>query len=103
MKVKFEAKSEAGSDRVEVILTITGRAPAFKLEHLDDKVSNFLWCGTKSYTGWCGGTEMWSFTANRQPGGVQEKLSQYADLIVEANKKMFADYPTMELIIEKEA
>ena len=102
MKVKFEAKSEAGSERVEVILSITGRAPSFKLEHLDDKVSNFLWCGTKSYKGWCGDTERWSFITNRQHGGVQEKLSQYADLIVEANKKMFADYPTMELIIEKE-
>ena len=103
MKVKFEAKSEAGSDRVEVILSITGRAPAFKLEHLDDKVSNFLWCGTKSYGGWLDDTERWRFTTNRQHGDVQEQLSQYADLIVVANKKLFADYPTMELIIEKEA
>ena len=102
MKVKFEAKSEAGSDRVEVILSITGRAPSFKLEHLDDNVSNFLWCGTKSYSGLCGNAERWRFTINRQHGGVQEKLSQYADLIVAANKKLFADYPTMELIIEKE-
>jgi hypothetical protein len=69
---------------------------------LDDKVSSFLWCGTKSYSGWCDGAERWRFTTNRQHGDVQEKLSQYADLIVEANKKLFADYPTMELIIEKE-
>ena len=103
MKVKFEAKSEAGSDRVEVVLSITGRAPSFKLEDLDDKVSNFLWWVTKSYKGWCGDAERWSFITNRQHGGVQKKLSQYADLIVEANKKLFADYPTMELIIEKEA
>lgn len=102
MKVKFEARSEAGSDRVEVILSITGRAPSFNLEQLDDQVSNFLWWGTKSYNGWCGDTERWRFTTNRQHGGVQEKLSQYADLIVAANKKMFADYPAMELIIEKE-
>lgn len=103
MKVKFDAKSEAGNDKVEVILSITGRAPAFKLEHLDNQVSNFLWYGTKSYNGWCDGAEIWGFTTNRQHGGVQEKLSQYADLIVAANKKLFADYPTMELIIEKEA
>ena len=102
MKVKFEAKSEAGSDRVEVILSITGRAPAFKLEHLDDQVSNFMWCGTKSYRGWCGMAERWSFPANRQHGGTKENLSQYADLIVAANKKLFADYPAMELVIEKE-
>ena len=102
MKVKFEAKSEAGSDRVEVILSIIGRAPAFKLEHLDNQVSNFLWCGTKSYNGWCGREERWSFQTNRQHGGTKEKLSQYADLIVAANKKLFADYPTMELVIEKE-
>ena len=102
MKVKFEAKSEAGSDRVEVTLSLTGSAPSFKLEHLDDNVSNFLWCGTKSYSGWCDNEERWRFTINRQHGGVQEKLSQYADLIVSANKKLFADYPAMELIIEKE-
>ena len=103
MKVKFEAKSEAGSDRVEVILSIIGRAPSFNLEQLDYQASNFLWWGTKSYNGWCGYTERWRFITNRQHGDVQEKLSQYADLIVEANKRLFADYPTMELIIEKEA
>ena len=103
MKVKFEAKSAAGSDRVEVILSITGCAPSFKLEQLDDQVSNFLWCSTKSYKGYCDGAEKWRFTINRKHGGVQEKLSQYADLIVAANKKLFADYPAMELIIEKEA
>lgn len=102
MKVKFEAKSEAGNDRVEVVLSITGRAQAFKLEHLDNQVSNFLWCGTKSCNGYCNGAEKWRFTISRQHGGVQEKLSQYADLIVAANKKLFADYPAMELIIEKE-
>lgn len=102
MKVKFEAVSEAGSDRVEVILSITGRAPSFKLEHLDYQVRNFLGFGTKSYNGWCGNTERWSFIVNRQHGGVQENLSQYADLIVAANKKLFADYPAMELVIEKE-
>lgn len=42
MKVKFEAKTEAGSERVEVILSITGRAPSFKLEHLDYQVRNFF-------------------------------------------------------------
>lgn len=103
MKVKFEAKSEAGSHKVEVILSITGRAPSFKLEQLDDQVSNFLWYGTKPYKGWCDGTERWCFTTNRQHGGVKEKLNQYADLIVEENKKLFADYPAMELIIEKES
>lgn len=102
MKVKFEAKSEAGSDRVEVVLSITGRAPSFKLEHLDDQVRIFLWCSTKSYNGYCNEAEKWRFTINRQHGGVQEKLSQYADLIVAANKKLFADYPAMKLIIEKE-
>ena len=102
MKVKFEAKSEAGSDRVEVILSINGRAPAFNLEHLDNQVSNFMWCGTKSYNGWCDGAERWRFVTNRQHGGTKENLSQYADLIVAANKKLFADYPTMELVIEKE-
>lgn len=39
---------------------------------------------------------------NRQHGGTKENLSQYADLIVAANKKLFADYPAMELVIEKE-
>ena len=62
MKVKFEAKSEAGSERVEVILSITGRAPSFKLQQLDDQVSNFLWCGTKSYSGWCDNEERWSIS-----------------------------------------
>ena len=102
MKVEFEAKSEAGSDRVEVILSITGRAPAFNLEHLDEQVSVFMWCGPKSYNGWCGREERWSFPTNRQHGGTKEKLNQYADLIVAANKKLFVDYPTMELVIEKE-
>lgn len=102
MKVKFEAKSEAGNERVEVTLSITGRAPSFKLENLDNQASKFISCEAKSYNGWCGNTERWSFKMNRQHGGTKEKLSQYADLIVAENKKLFADYPAMELVIEKE-
>ena len=41
--------------------------------------------------------------ADLQRADLQGANLQYADLIVAANKKLFADYPTMELIIEKEA
>lgn len=102
MKVTFEVESRKGSARVDVKLILEDFAPSFDLDSI--KHNHYMFTGTKKGEIISNKKHVWVFILDRRDSktSVKEMLERYASDIIEANLKLFMEYPELNLTIVKE-
>lgn len=99
-KVTVEAKADAGSETIFVTLTIEGKAPSFRLQHIDH--SPYLWTSTKTNSMASSTKEVWRFQTSRTRGDSSPYLIMYAEAILAENKRLLEKNPALDAVIVRE-
>lgn len=99
-KVTIEAKADAGSETVNVTLTIDGKAPSFKLQNIDH--SPYLSTNVKTNSMASSTKEVWRFHTKRTHGDRTPYLTMYAEAILAENRRLFEKNPALDAVIVRE-